>query len=89
MAFMMIGEKNNQLQPIVSDDLTFDTEKPESLKKVAKAAVIGAVIGGKDGAKKAAAVRGSIEMIQKGEQVNIDKDSLVEFRLMHLLVIKL
>jgi len=33
---------NNQLQPIVSDDLTLDTEKPETLKKVAKSAAIGA-----------------------------------------------
>ncbi len=79
---------NNQLQPIVSDQLTFDTERPESLKKVAKSAAIGGIIGGKDQAKKSAAVRGSIEMIKKGEQINIDKDSLIEFRLMQPLAIK-
>ena len=79
---------NNQLQPIVSEELTFDTEKPETLKKVAKSAAIGGIIGGKDQAKKSAAIRGGIEMVKKGEQINIDKDSLIEFRLMQPLAIK-
>ena len=59
------------------------------LSKVAKSAAIGAVIDGEDGAKRSAAIRGSIEMVKKGEQINIDKDSLVEFRLMQPLAIKL
>ncbi len=79
---------NDQLQPIVSDELTFDTEKPETLKKVAKSAAIGGIIGGKDQAKKSAAIRGGIEMVKKGEQINIDKDSLIEFRLIQPLAIK-
>ncbi len=79
---------NNQLQPIVSEELIFDTEKPETLKKVAKSAAIGGIIGGKDQAKKSAAIRGGIEMVKKGEQINIDKDSLIEFRLMQPLAIK-
>ena len=80
---------NDQLQPIVSDELTFDTEKPETLKKVAKAAAIGAVIDGKDGAKRSAKIRTGIELVKKGQQINIDKDSLIEFRLMQPLAIKL
>lgn len=79
---------NDQLQPIVSDELTFDTEKPETLKKVAKAAAIGAVIDGKDGAKRSAKIRTGIELVKKGQQINIDKDSLIEFRLMQPLAIK-
>ena len=63
-------------------------EKPETLKKVAKSAAIGAVIDGKDGAKRSAAIRGGIEMVKKGQQINIDKDSLIEFRLMQPLTIK-
>ncbi|TDI78500.1 MAG: hypothetical protein E2O79_11595 [Caldithrix sp.] len=32
---------------------------------------------------------GGIELIKKGQQINIDKDSLIEFRLMQPLAIKL
>ena len=57
-------------------------------EKLTLNAAIGGIIGGKDQAKKSAAIRGGIEMVKKGEQINIDKDSLIEFRLMQPLAIK-
>jgi hypothetical protein len=74
--------------PIVSDDLTFDTERPETLKKVAKSAAIGGLIDGKDGAKQSAAIRTGIELVKKGSQIDIEAGSLLEFRLMQPLVVK-
>jgi len=77
-----------KLHPIVSDELTFDTERPETLKNIGKSAAIGALIDGKDGAKRSAAIRSGIEMIKKGGQINIDTGSLLEFRLMQPLVVQ-
>lgn len=79
---------DGQMQPIISDELVFDTERPQTLKNVGKSAAIGALIDGKDGAKQSAAIRGSIEMLKKGKQISLDVGSLLEFKLAQPLTVQ-
>ena len=74
---------DNQMYPLVSDQIGYEGERSGTLKKIAVGAASGGVINGSDGAKKGAAVGAGVAVLTKGKQIEIPAESILEFRTLH------
>jgi hypothetical protein len=72
---------NNQLVPIVSQQVGAEGGRGGAARKVGAAALIGSAIDGSDGAAKGAAVMGGLTLLAPGNHIRIPKDTLVKFNL--------
>ena len=79
---------NDQLQPVMTDK--FGVEGPEeaggTAAKIGAGTLIGAVLDGKSGAAKGAAVGGGVSLLTKGKHVQIPAQTVLEFRLQQPMV---
>ncbi len=80
---------NNQLYPIVTDQLGYEGESSGTLKKLALGAATGGVIDGSSGAKTGLAVGAGVAVITKGKQIQISASSILEFRMVQPLTVQL
>jgi hypothetical protein len=72
---------NNQLQPIVTEQLSSTGERQGTLKKVGAGAAVGGIADGEDGAKTGAAVGLGAAVLSKGKQIHVPAGTVIEFRL--------
>jgi hypothetical protein len=79
---------NNQMYPLVSDQLGYEGERSGTLKKIAVGAIGGGVIDGSDGAEKGAAVGAGVAVLTKGKQIEIPAQSILEFRTLQPAIIQ-
>jgi hypothetical protein len=71
---------NNQLYPLVSEQLGYEGERSGTLRKIAVGTAAGAVIDGGDGAGTGAAVGAGAAVLTKGRQIEIPSGAILEFR---------
>jgi hypothetical protein len=79
---------NNQLFPLVTDQLGYEGERSGTLKKVALGAATGGVIDGSEGAGKGAAVGAGVAVLTKGRQIEIPAGAILEFRTVQPLTVQ-
>jgi hypothetical protein len=71
---------NNQLYPVVSDQLGYEGGRSGTLKKIALGAAAGGIIDGSSGAGKGAGIGAGVAVLTKGQQIHIPAGSILEFR---------
>jgi hypothetical protein len=71
---------NDQLFPIVTDQIGYEGERSGALKKVAAGAAVGGIADGSDGARTGAAVGAGAAVLSKGNQIEIPAGSILEFK---------
>lgn len=79
---------NDQLLPIVSDQIAYEGERSGTLKKVGAGAAIGAIADGSDGAKVGTAVGLGAAVLTKGKQIQFAAGTVLEFRTLQPLSIQ-
>ena len=79
---------NNQLRPIVSDQIAYEGQRSGTLKKVGAGAAIGAIADGGDGARVGTAVGLGAAVLTKGKQIQFAAGTLMEFRTLQPLSIQ-
>jgi hypothetical protein len=74
---------NNQMYPIATSSLKAVTENTakKTAGTTARAAAIGGLVGGSDDAKRGAKIGLGLSVLSSGNQINIPRDSLLEFQL--------
>ncbi len=79
---------NNQLVPIMTDQISMEGGKGGTIRMVGAGALIGAAAGGSSGAAKGAAVAGALKLLGPGNHIQIPAGTLAEVRLKQPLTVQ-
>ena len=81
---------NNQTVPIMTDKLGYEGKGTggDTLTKIGAGTAIGAVLDGKEGAAKGAAIGGGVALLTKGKQITVPAQTLLEFRLQQAVTVQ-